>query len=184
MEPMNRRSLLGLLATGFVAFLVAPVASVGAVAAPQIRAGDACKKLGRRQTAGSKTFECTNVGGVRQWKRVKPSATTPTAPSTSEIKLLDSAALALGQSLTVVAAASSQNYAVVVTRTSNGIVAFSRVCTHRGTLVAPTGNNQLTCPSHGAVFNASTGAVIEGPAERALTSYKASERNGSIYITV
>jgi nitrite reductase/ring-hydroxylating ferredoxin subunit len=34
------------------------------------------------------------------------------------------------------------------------------------------------------VFNASTGAVIEGPAEIALTQYKATERGGAIYITL
>jgi nitrite reductase/ring-hydroxylating ferredoxin subunit len=34
------------------------------------------------------------------------------------------------------------------------------------------------------VFNASTGAVIEGPATRALTQYKVSERSGAIYITI
>jgi nitrite reductase/ring-hydroxylating ferredoxin subunit len=34
------------------------------------------------------------------------------------------------------------------------------------------------------VFNASTGAVIEGPASRALTQYKATERSGSIYVTI
>jgi nitrite reductase/ring-hydroxylating ferredoxin subunit len=34
------------------------------------------------------------------------------------------------------------------------------------------------------VFNASTGAVIEGPAEIALTQYKATERSGAIYVTL
>ena len=91
--------------------------------------------------------------------------------------------LALGASLTAVVTSNAKNYAIVITRTAGGVVAFNRSCTHQGSFVAPSGGNQLTCPSHGAVFNASTGAVIEGPASRALTQYKATERSGSIYVS-
>ncbi|MFZ9422895.1 MAG: Rieske (2Fe-2S) protein, partial [Ilumatobacteraceae bacterium] len=73
---------------------------------------------------------------------------------------------------------------VVLTRTSGGVVAFSRSCTHAGALVAPGPAGQLTCPAHGSVFNASTGAVIEGPANAALTQYRVSERSGVIYLTI
>ena len=177
MSSFKRRSFLGLFATGFVAFFISPAPTVRAIASPQIRNGDACKKLGRRKRDGAKTFECVDLDGVRQWKRVKT-----VAEAKSEIKVLNSSELALGASQTVVANARGRNYAVVVTRTAGGVVAFSRICTHQGSYVAPTGNNQLTCPSHGAVFNASTGAVIEGPANQALPSYEASEREGSIYI--
>ncbi|NDG10923.1 MAG: hypothetical protein EB111_03615 [Actinobacteria bacterium] len=38
--------------------------------------------------------------------------------------------------------------------------------------------------SHGSLFNLTTGAVIEGPASRALTQYKATERSGAIYVTI
>jgi nitrite reductase/ring-hydroxylating ferredoxin subunit len=100
------------------------------------------------------------------------------------VKVFDSSSLPLGASQTAIVTSGGKNYAVVLTRTSSGVVAFSRSCTHQGSLVAPTGGNQLTCPSHGAVFNASTGAVIEGPASRALAQYKVSERNGAIYITL
>ncbi|NQW67740.1 MAG: Rieske (2Fe-2S) protein, partial [Acidimicrobiaceae bacterium] len=61
---------------------------------------------------------------------------------------------------------------------------FNRTCTHAGALVSPGAAGQLACPAHGSVFNASTGEVIQGPAERSLTQYKASERNGGIYITL
>ena len=169
-----------MFATGFAAFLFAPAASVGAVGTPQIRGGDVCKKLGKRFTDGNKTFECVKVGNARQWKRVK--ATPP--PTTSEVKVLDSTALTLGASQNVVVTSGGRNIGAVVTRTAAGVVAFSRTCTHAGSLVNPGSNNQLVCPAHGSVFNASTGAVIEGPADRSLTQYKASERSGSIYITL
>lgn len=180
---MHRRSVVGMLATGFIAFLFAPAASVGAAALQQIRAGDVCRKLGRRKTEGNKTFECVNQDGVRQWKRVKATA-EPTKPSTSEVKVFDSSELALGASKTAVVTSGNRNYAVVLTRTSGGVVAFNRACTHQGTLVTVNSSDQLYCISHGSVFNAATGAVIEGPAVTALTKYSVSERSGSVYITL
>lgn len=185
MSQLPRRSLLGMLAGGFVAFLVTPATAIDAAATPQIRAGDACKKVGRRRTVGAKTFECVDEAGVRQWKRVRTPA-KPQQPTTSEVKVLESSALVLGRSQNVivntVVKGKSTNYAVVLTRTPSGVAAFSRICTHQGSLVAANGAGQLECPSHGAVFNASTGAVIEGPATRPLTQFRAVERGGSIYL--
>jgi Rieske Fe-S protein len=77
-----------------------------------------------------------------------------------------------------------RNIDAVVTRTAAGVVAFSRTCTHAGGLVSPIGSGQLECSSHKSVFTAVTGAVIKGPAEIALTRYKATERSGAIYITL
>jgi Rieske Fe-S protein len=183
MAEMSRRKLLGVLASGFVAFLAAPSA---ATAAPSIRAGDVCKKVGRRRTFGGKTFECVEEGGVRAWKRVQASSGSkaPSEPTTSDIKVLDSSALAIGKSQNVVVTSGGKNYAVVVTRTVAGVVAFNRACTHQGTFVTVNSANQLYCISHGSLFNLTTGAVIEGPASRALTQYKATERSGAIYITI
>ena len=180
MSGISRRSAVGMLATGFVAFLFAPAASVGAVATPQIRAGDVCKRVGRRRTVGKKTFECVRTANGAKWKRAK--AAPP--PVTSGVKVLDSTALALGASQNVVVTSDGRKIGAVVTRTASGVVAFSRTCTHAGAPVSPGASGQLACPAHGSVFNASTGAVIKGPAEIALTQYKATERSGSIYITI
>jgi Rieske Fe-S protein len=186
MTDLSRRKVIGLLASGFVAFLAAPAA---VAAAPTIRAGDVCKKVGRRRTTGGRTFECVQEGGSRVWKRVQASpsttrSTTPSQPTTSEVKVLDSSALAVGRSQNVVVTSGGKNYAVVVTRTPTGVVAFNRACTHQGTFVTVNSANQLYCISHGSLFNLTTGAVIEGPASRALTQYKATERSGAIYITI
>jgi Rieske Fe-S protein len=145
-----------------------------------------CKKVGRRRTFGGKTFECVEEGGVRAWKRVQTSSGSkaPSEPTTSDIKVLDSSALAIGKSQNVVVTSGGKNYAVVVTRTAAGVVAFNRACTHQGTFVTVNSANQLYCISHGSLFNLTTGAVIEGPASRALTQYKATERSGAIYITI
>ena len=181
MKNISRRSAVGMFATGFVAFLFAPAASVGAVATPQIRAGDVCKKIGRRKSVGGKTFECVKTANGAKWKRVKA---TPPPPTTSEVKVLDSTALAVGASQNVVVTSGGRNIGAVVTRTAAGVVALSRTCTHAGALVSPGASGQLACPAHGSVFNASTGAVVEGPADRPLRQYKVTERSGSIYITI
>lgn len=183
MTQLPRRSMLGLLAGGFVAFLAGRPASASANTRSQIRAGDVCKKLGRRQTAGNKTFECVDVAGVRQWKRVR-TPVAPATPTTSEVKVLESSALAAGRSANVIVTSGGRNFAVVLTRAPGGIAAFSRSCTHQGSLVSANSSGQLACPSHGAIFDASTGAVIEGPAARPLTQYRVSERSGSIYLTI
>ena len=189
MTRHTRRSMVGMLAGGFVAFLAAPASSLNAAAGPQIRAGDTCRKVGRKKTVAGKTFECVEEGGVRQWKRAQASTkpqqpTKPDEPSTSDVKVLESSALALGKSQNVVVTSGGRNFAVVVTRTPSGVVAFNRACTHQGTLVTVNSANQLYCISHDSLFNLTTGAVIEGPASRALTAYKATERSGSIYITL
>jgi len=186
---MSRRSVVGMLAGGFVAFITSPISSADAAFAPQIRAGDVCKKVGRRKTSAGKTFECVEQGGVRQWQRAQTSTKPqqpkkPDEPSTSEVKVLESSALAVGASQDVVVSSGSRNVAVVVTRTAAGLVAFNRACTHQGTLVTVNSANQLYCISHGSLFNLTTGEVIEGPASRALTAYKATERSGAIYITL
>ena len=181
MERFSRRNAVSMLATGFVTFLFAPAVAIGAASTPQVRAGDVCKKLGRRKTAGGKTFECVDQNGARVCKRVKA---TPPQPTTSEVKVFESSKLALNTSETAVVTSGGRNFAIVLTRTASGVVAFSRSCTHAGVFVSPGSSNQFVCSAHGSVFNASTGAVIEGPAETPLLKYTVSERSGAIYITL
>lgn len=60
---------------------------------------------------------------------------------------------------------------IVVAQPEAGqVVAFSAICTHRGCTVAPAGD-RLTCPCHGSVFEAFTGAVVQGPAEDPLPEF-------------
>ena len=58
---------------------------------------------------------------------------------------------------------------VVVTRgTGSTVHAFSAVCTHQGCLVSQVSRGEITCPCHGSAFDATTGAVVRGPAQSPL----------------
>lgn len=57
--------------------------------------------------------------------------------------------------------------AVVARPTAGSAVCFSAICTHEGCTVLRSGN-RLDCPCHGSVFDALTGAVLNGPAAEPL----------------
>ena len=58
---------------------------------------------------------------------------------------------------------------VVLTQPTQGTFeAFSATCTHAGCTVGSVKDGLITCPCHGSQFDAATGAVRRGPAEKAL----------------
>ena len=63
----------------------------------------------------------------------------------------------------------------------NVVIAHSAICTHQGCTVGESGK-QLACPCHGSVYNAQTGAVINGPAPLPLPEYKVAQIGNDIYI--
>lgn len=71
---------------------------------------------------------------------------------------------------------------IVLTRPSgNEIHAFSAICTHQGCKVDKVANGHIDCPCHGSVFDASTGAVVNGPAPSPLGKIAIEVRNGEVY---
>jgi Rieske Fe-S protein len=75
-----------------------------------------------------------------------------------------------------------QDQKVVLTReTGNNVHCFTAVCTHQGCLVSDVADGKITCPCHGSVYDANTGAVVAGPAPAALSAVPVSVVNGSVY---
>jgi Rieske Fe-S protein len=72
--------------------------------------------------------------------------------------------------------------AIVLTRTATDeIHGFSAVCTHQGCTVATVAAGTIDCPCHGSRFDATTGAVRNGPATRPLPSVAVVVRAGKVY---
>ncbi len=69
---------------------------------------------------------------------------------------------------------------IVVRHRDGSLAAFSAVCTHAGCDVEFQ-SGVLLCPCHGSEFDASTGAVVRGPALTALAPKRVIQRRGSIY---
>lgn len=73
------------------------------------------------------------------------------------------------------------NQEIVVTRgTGNTVHAFSAVCTHQGCLVSAVTDGEITCPCHGSAFDATTGAVVRGPAQTPLPPVSVKVVDGSV----
>jgi Rieske Fe-S protein len=69
---------------------------------------------------------------------------------------------------------------VLVSRPSADAAAcFSAICTHQGCIVEAAGK-QFHCPCHGSIYNAMTGAVIQGPAPRPLAKIPVRIQKGEI----
>lgn len=70
---------------------------------------------------------------------------------------------------------------IVAQPTDGEAVAFSAVCTHQGCTVAPDGE-QLRCPCHGSVFEATTGDNVSGPAPRPLEDVPVRVADGQVVL--
>ena len=62
--------------------------------------------------------------------------------------------------------------------------AFDAVCPHAGCTVAYSAPNKIiSCPCHGSLFDATTGAVERGPAPHGLRAIDVADSGGSLYAT-
>lgn len=70
---------------------------------------------------------------------------------------------------------------VYLRRVASGeTVAVLASCTHQGCQPEPVGD-RLACPCHGSEFSFE-GTVLQGPAERPLTRYDVTERDGTLIV--
>ena len=73
---------------------------------------------------------------------------------------------------------------VLVTQPRKGVFrAFDANCNHNNLPVAGAAKNVAICNQHGSKFNADSGAVIAGPANRRLTKLKVVVSGGRVRVT-
>ncbi|WP_426594176.1 Rieske (2Fe-2S) protein [Cellulomonas sp. McL0617] len=72
---------------------------------------------------------------------------------------------------------------VVIARAGPTVHAFTAVCTHMGCLVRDVRGGEIHCPCHGSAFDATTGAVVQGPATRPLEAVDVVVRDGEVIRT-
>jgi thiosulfate dehydrogenase [quinone] large subunit len=114
-----------------------------------------------------------------------PSATTsgPSGPVPKGTRIGPAVDVPVGGAATFTDPAQQVPALVVQTRKGQ-FSAFSAVCPHAGCTVQFDGtNNVFACPCHGSLFNAATGAVLQGPAPTGLSPIPvALGPNGQLYV--
>jgi uncharacterized membrane protein/nitrite reductase/ring-hydroxylating ferredoxin subunit len=75
---------------------------------------------------------------------------------------------------------------LVLARTEEGYVAFDDRCTHRGGSLAGGVmiRGVVQCPWHGSQFDCRKGVVTAGPAEEPIATYRISDREGRVILTL
>jgi len=70
---------------------------------------------------------------------------------------------------------------LLVSRTGKDVYkAFSAVCTHRQCVLSTVEGTEAGCTCHGSRFDATTGKVLQGPAESALAAVPVSVKDGKL----
>lgn len=95
-----------------------------------------------------------------------PGSSGGSGPSGPLAKLSD---IKVGEAI---AATGPDGAKIIIARpTQDTVAAFSAICTHQGCAVVPAGK-ELDCPCHHSSYDATTGAVIAGPAPLPLPPVK------------
>lgn len=71
---------------------------------------------------------------------------------------------------------------VLLARTGDTVTGRSAICTHAGCTVDAV-KAEADCPCHGSRFNASTGAVLQGPAQDPLPEIAVTVKDGNVFST-
>jgi Rieske Fe-S protein len=127
----------------------------------------ACSSPGSRRDA-STSDAANGSGGAPNPESDQPSGQGGAPASSSAAQPAGAIAPLAGVPVGGSIGAHSNGKAIVLAQPAAGsVVGFSAICTHMGCTV-DAGGPQLHCPCHGSIYNAFTGAVIQGPAPSPL----------------
>ena len=198
--PKRRSVIIGAGSTLIVSILPFKAFALGPTAV--------CSRVGQKILFKGKNYVCAKSKGKLIWQALvpikppiqihpTPVASTPAplpsktssapSPATTPSKVSGYLVAHLtelheGESKVVSAKDLTGQTKFIALFLSGGVVsAHSAVCTHQGCTVGESGK-QLACPCHGSVYNAQTGAVINGPAPLPLPAYKVAQVGNDIYI--
>lgn len=198
MRELSRR-IFGL---GFLTSLLTIASPALAASKPPI----SCRFIGQKTTYKGRVFTCVRVKvkGKTQlaWDSGKaiPVAELSSTPSptpsavqskVSEPIVVNKIEIPLGKSSEVpsngIKIFTAKNRygntsGYVVVRDSNGILAMSDICAHKGCSVEIQ-KEGLVCPCHNALFDPKNGDVLRGPASYPLDRVPVHETDGIIYVT-
>jgi thiosulfate dehydrogenase (quinone) large subunit len=171
-EPHTRAAHLrrGLAAAGAATLAIAGLATATRGTAPSAPATAALSgRSGRTAPRRRRTHAHAPSGKAGSGGRL-PAGAVRLGPAS-----------ALGTDAAAVYRDPADGSADIVLRHRNGsLAAFSAVCTHAGCQVEYQ-SGVLLCPCHGSEFDATTGAVLQGPAVTPLARKRVIQRRGSIY---
>lgn len=152
-------------------------ASKSSSAAPALGSGGASTPSGSKSASGS-------GAAPTQAPSSSPTSTAPgTAKTPAGTALGKASVVPVGGAASFTDPASGQP-AYVVQPSAGKFVAFSAVCTHQGCTVGFSRSDKtFQCPCHGAVYDATTGQVLQGPAQSPLPAIAVAEgSNGELYV--
>ena len=161
----------------------------------------ACRQVGQRIVDGNFEYTCVRIRGKLKWKRGRrvepqPSAQSSTygddSPAASSSAPTTKAPIAAfvsplaaiaegGPSFWTVMDRDARPVSFALYRTGTSVRALNLACTHAGCEVAISGT-KFRCSCHGASFDATTGAVLGGPASRGLDAYPTFLVGSDLYI--
>jgi thiosulfate dehydrogenase [quinone] large subunit len=172
--------------------VVSKGAATGILAGVVVVLGGAVAGIGRAVGGGATTASGPTLGGTGTTTTTTAAAgPTTTSAGTATTAAAPPAGKRLGAASEVPVGGSasftdpaSGDPGLVIQQTAGDFVAFDAVCPHAGCTVAYSrAAKVIACPCHGSEFDATTGAVLQGPASRGLGVIKVAEgSDGDLYV--
>lgn len=177
-QQLDRREFLAAaravgIAAGAGAVVAAGTAVIGRSLHGPVRRTAAPSRLG-----GGTPASTANPTAPTQSTAAPSTSTTPRPPGTP---IGPAASVPVGHAATFADPATGRP-AYVVQAVPGQFRCFSAVCTHAGCTVDYDGS-RFVCPCHGAEFDGTTGAVLQGPANLPLSTIAIAEGgDGQLYV--